>query len=70
MDCIFFTTCCDKNTLYEFKLLLLFTFGLDFLNKVLKKYSPSSHMFHIPYLYMIHQFIYKLHTLMHTFIKV
>jgi hypothetical protein len=28
------------------------------------------YMFHIPYLYMIHQCIYTLHTLMHTFIKV
>jgi hypothetical protein len=42
---------CDKNT-YDLKL-LLFAFGLDFLNKIFWKYSPSSYMFCMPYLYMI-----------------
>jgi hypothetical protein len=32
MDCKFFITCCDKkNTCHDFRLLLLFEFGLDFL---------------------------------------
>ncbi len=41
-----------------------------FFNNFFWRYSSSLYMFHIPYLYMIHQCIYTLHTLMHTFIKV
>jgi hypothetical protein len=67
MDCNFLTTFCDENIHYDFKLLVLFVFGLEFLSKTFLNYSPSSHMFHIPYLYMIHQCIYTLHTLMHAY---
>jgi hypothetical protein len=56
---------------FVFKIIIIIIcvwFG--FFNKIFRRYSPSLYMFHIPYLYMIHQCIYTLHTLMHTFIKV